>query len=87
VPINSHYWFPAKAPITWQGWVVLLVWIAMVIEGESLLSQHRQPFLLQLGYLFLMMLLFAVITCKKGDPARYTFCTRSNNRMERPRDL
>ena len=42
---DSNYWFPAKAygvgwglPVTWQGWAILLVYIAAMIVTAFLRS-------------------------------------------------
>ena len=43
---KKEIWFPAKRygwgwgiPCAWQGWVVMLVWIALVIVGATLLAR------------------------------------------------
>ena len=47
---DSRYWFPAKRygwgwgiPATWEGWVVLTAFVALVIAGVVLVPPHRSP--------------------------------------------
>jgi hypothetical protein len=81
---TNDYWFPAKAPLTWQGWVALVVWVGLVGEGSVFLHRHHHPFTVRVGYALMMLVVLAVVVCKKGDPARYTYCGRSNNRSRGP---
>lgn len=71
------YWFPAKTygwgwglPITWQGWVVMAIFCALMILGFILLLPnygHRV-------YMFYALALAAVLVgvCwLKGEPPRW----------------
>jgi membrane protein YdbS with pleckstrin-like domain len=72
---RSSYWFPAKRygwgwgpPETWQGWVVLVVWISAVISGGVLLRFHHvSPW----PYLVGMVLVLLIICYAKGEPPRW----------------
>ena len=69
----KRYWFPAKRygwgwgpPSTWQGWVVLLVWMAIVIAVSPWLAKRSMP-------LFIVFQLVTVtgiiaICYAKGEP-------------------
>lgn len=71
---EGKYWFPAKRygwgwgpPTTWQGWIVLLGYIAAVISIWVLLSPERHPLLFPLGIVLVTSALIA-ICLRKGEP-------------------
>lgn len=73
---NGAYWFPAKRygwgwgpPTTWQGWVVLVVWIAAFIVGTIRL--HHEHTALVLGYGLAMTFLLIAICYWKGEPPKW----------------
>ena len=46
-PVEKKIWFPAKRygwgwgpPNCWQGWMVILLWLALVLTSTLLLNQH-----------------------------------------------
>jgi hypothetical protein len=46
-PPEKKIWFPAKRygwgwgpPVCWQGWVVIVVWIMLLVAGQLLLRRH-----------------------------------------------
>lgn len=72
------WWFPAKRygwgwglPVSWQGWVVVIVWFAVFFAGLVML--------LRLGLLFPWLLVWVLITSVlltgicylKGEPPRW----------------
>ena len=71
------YWFPAKrygwgwgAPTCWQGWAVLLVYIALSVLGSFAFRISLQ--LLQfLAYQALLAVGFVIVCWKKGEPPRW----------------
>jgi len=73
---DYRYWFPAKRygwgwgpPITWQGWVVLCIWIlATAVAAVRLMPRHLVGFLSVTG---LMVLLLLTICYWKGEPPRW----------------
>ena len=80
---SKPYWFPAKGigwgwgpPVTWQGWVVLLLWAGALAAGMFLLRHHgyRLPF--RLAYLLAMGVILGLICYKTGEPPQW----RWNNR-------
>jgi hypothetical protein len=75
-PQENRYWFPAKRygwgwgpPITWQGWVVTVVWFGAVIGGaRRLLPQHTASFVI---FTLFMCCLLVVICYVTGEPPRW----------------
>lgn len=74
---GSRYWFAAKRfgwgwgqPLTWQGWVVYVGWMAGLIgEIVWLGTDHRPlPHVLFVGA---MVVLLFVICYWKGEPPRW----------------
>lgn len=71
---TSRYWFPAKrygwgwgAPATWQGWVVILLYLALLGGGIAFLSPAADP----LPYFIYTTLISAAligICWLKGEP-------------------
>jgi len=69
----DRYWFPAKRygwgwgpPQTWQGWVVLVVWLAAIAVATLLLMpRHLAAFL---SFNLIMVVLLLVICHAKGEP-------------------
>jgi peptidoglycan/LPS O-acetylase OafA/YrhL len=75
--MNKRYWFPAKRygwgwgpPVTWQGWVVTLLWFAVVIGAIPLFDTRRHP-LPYLGFVLVMIVVLLVICYAKGEPPRW----------------
>jgi hypothetical protein len=74
---NKRYWFPAKRygwgwgpPISWQGWMVTLLWFAAVIGAIPLFDTRRHP-LRYLGFVLGMIILLVAICYAKGEPPRW----------------
>jgi uncharacterized membrane protein YhaH (DUF805 family) len=70
---NGRYWFPAKRygwgwgpPITWQGWVVLVAWMAAILAATRFLMP-RHPGILA-GLLLAMIAILLLICYAKGEP-------------------
>ena len=71
---RDKYWFPAKRfgwgwgpPATWQGWVVLVGYIAVVAVIGTYLSPDRHPLLFPIGIVLATCVLIG-ICLKKGEP-------------------
>ena len=73
---HKRYWFSAKRygwgwgpPMTWQGWLVLLVWIAVVTGVSPWLAQRSVP----LFALFVVTMIATIIAIcyAKGEPPRW----------------
>lgn len=73
---DRDIWFPAKRygwgwgfPITWQGWVVLLVYLVLLFLGtnEFLRTQNMMFF----AYLALITVGLVVVCYQKGETPRW----------------
>ncbi len=68
---ESRYWFPAKRygwgwglPISWQGWAVLLLWLAAILIATPLLRRHHVAHWIFLGAMIGLLTLICYI---KGE--------------------
>lgn len=69
----KRYWFPAKRygwgwgpPSTWQGWLVLLVWLAVLIPASTSFAARSLP----LFFVFIAVMVTSIIAIcyAKGEP-------------------
>ena len=73
---SAQYWFPAKRygwgwgpPLTWQGWVVLIVWLAVLgVAALRLMPLHPIEFTV---ITVVMVGLLTLICYIKGEPPRW----------------
>ena len=73
---DRPYWFPAKRfgwgwgpPGTWQGWVVLIGWMALVTVGAAFLAgRHWWGFA---AFMIAMTALLVGVCYAKGEPPRW----------------
>ena len=77
MPNAKQYWFPAKTygwgwglPATWQGWLVLAVYLAGVVAISLLLNPAKQPGLFS-GAVLALSLLLVLVCWKTGEPPRW----------------
>ena len=63
----KRYWFPAKRygwgwglPITWQGWIVFCVYVALLVAGGIVLPQSRSTVWFIIYVVVLSLVLCAV---------------------------
>jgi len=70
---DGRFWFPAKrygwgwgSPTTWQGWVILLVWLAAIAAGSLFFMPHHLFGFL--AFLLVMTILLLAICYAKGEP-------------------
>lgn len=73
---NRTFWFPAKRygwgwgpPVTWQGWLVMILWMIIVIGVSPFLAGHNW-FAFAAFILFMAALLIAICYAK-GEPPRW----------------
>lgn len=71
---NKAIWFPAKTygvgwglPVAWQGWVVLVAYLALTLAGIFLLTRSRGASVWFLPYVLTLTLLLLFICWKKGE--------------------
>jgi len=71
------YWFPAKTygwgwglPVTWQGWVVMAVFVALMLVGAVvLLPSYGHPVFL--AYSLVLCAVLVGVCWFKGEPPRW----------------
>jgi hypothetical protein len=78
MPRVKGYWFPAKRygwgwgpPVTWQGWVVAIVWAAALVAGLYLLRHDANRLPLRLGYVSVMSVVLGFICYMTGEPPKW----------------
>lgn len=71
---SKHYWFPAKRygwgwglPTAWQGWVVLLVYVAVIVLLVVCVPPRAHP-LLFVGLVVAASVLLGLVSWFKGEP-------------------
>jgi hypothetical protein len=82
VPERPRYWFPAKRygwgwgfPATWQGWLVIAAYVALIAVGAVLISPSRRPGVF-LACLIFLSLLLTFVCWVKGEPPRWRWGKR-----------
>ncbi len=68
------YWFPAKRygwgwglPRTWQGWVVIVSFVLLIILGKDLFPPKHDPVAF-VAYVLVLILGLMTICWHKGEP-------------------
>jgi len=74
---NPSYWFPAKRygwgwgpPVCWQGWVVFIAYLALIIGGLRYFAAERSTVPNALVYCAALTIVFVVIVAIKGERGR-----------------
>ena len=72
---EQSYWFEAKSygigwtlPVTWQGWVTVLIYIGLLVAGLSALPT---PMTRLIHVVLVSLLLVAVVIWKGERPVRW----------------
>ncbi len=72
---KDQIWFPSKKygvgwglPITWQGWVVLLLYGCLSVAPVQIFMTYPKGLLIYIPYLIGLTVLFIFIVWKKGGP-------------------
>jgi hypothetical protein len=88
-PPPRKYWFPAKRygwgwglPLTWQGWVVMVVWLAVLGGGLYLLAPR--PVGLHVLFVAVMIAILTVVCYAKGEPPRWRWGDQDDGRPPPP---
>ncbi len=73
---KKRYWFPAKRygwgwglPATWQGWVVFIIWIAIIVLASPWLAIRSLPWFF--SFIAMMTAILIAICYIKGEPPRW----------------
>jgi hypothetical protein len=71
---NNEIWFPAMTygagwgfPITWQGWTILLSYIALLLLGGLFLDKSPFMIISFVIYVFILTGILFYICWKKGE--------------------
>lgn len=77
MPAQSKYWFPAKrygwgwgVPATWQGWLALSLYLALIGAGAAVLLPSRRPGVF-VGYVAFLSVLLIAVCWIKGEPPHW----------------
>ncbi len=79
---ERKYWFPAKRygwgwgpPSSWQGWVVFIVYFALLGLGALVFRPDREPFdfIIFVGFLSFLLV---IICWLKGEPPKWRWGKR-----------
>jgi hypothetical protein len=75
-PPPRRYWFPAKkygwgwgSPTTWEGWLVLIGWLAVTVPVSIWLGRESTPLFLLV--VVLMTGLLVLVCYLTGEPPRW----------------
>jgi hypothetical protein len=74
---EARYWFLAKRygwgwglPVTWEGWLVLAAFVALV-AGGAVVIRPRQHIAAYLIYVVALALTLTAVCWLKGEPPRW----------------
>lgn len=78
------FWFPIKQygwgwglPVCWQGWVVFLAYLALIIGGLNYFGAQRAPVSSALIFCAVLTIIFVAIVIIKGErPVRWRWGRR-----------
>ncbi|TDN70501.1 hypothetical protein [Paraburkholderia sp. BL10I2N1] len=72
---EKKIWFPAKRygwgwglPVTWQGWLVLLLYVSGLVASSIYIHPEREPFVFGMSVLALTGLLVGICWAKGEKP-------------------
>ena len=76
---QENIWFPAKKygwgwgfPVTWQGWLFLIIWAAAVFAGIAYVQSQPLPgYVFHVFLLVMVCVLLAVCFAKGAKPKWY----------------
>lgn len=75
---DKDIWFPAKRygwgwglPITWQGWVVFLIWLACLVAGLFFIRPNTHSPLAFAAFVLMMTALLIGVCLWKGEKPRW----------------
>lgn len=79
---EKTYWFPAKRygwgwgiPNVWQGWLVLLVFLLLVVAGAVVVLPTQGQLIFNL-YLGIICAVLITVCLLKGEPPRWRWGSR-----------
>ena len=86
MPPTPKYWFPAKRfgwgwglPTCWQGWAVLVVYIALVLVVAANFPPHQQTEKFAI-FVAILTIAFIAICWLKGEPPGWRWGDKDKNK-------
>ena len=83
---KTKIWFPAKKygwgwgpPCSWQGWVVMAVWLVLLLGGGFLLAPHNKA--LFLAYTLVLAVALCIVAYVKGEKPRWRWGEPEKNEL------
>jgi hypothetical protein len=77
---DRRYWFPAKRfgwgwgpPRTWEGWLFVVVWFAVLLAGTALRPGHPGRYVL---FVVGMLAVMLAVCWAKGEPPKWRWGDR-----------
>ncbi len=77
MPVDQRYWFHAKRygwgwglPASWQGWLVTLVYVALLAFGIVIFPTERRLAAF-LAYVVILSVALVAVAWHKGEPPRW----------------
>jgi len=77
MPGDRRYWFRAKRygwgwglPLTWEGWLVLAVFVGLLIGGSLAFPPSQQP-ALYFAFVAILSAVLFVVCWLTGEPLRW----------------
>ena len=75
--MDGRYWFPAKRygwgwglPVTWQGWLVVIAFVAMTVGGAFAFPPTKEPAAYFI-YVAVLSLALVGVCWLTGEPPRW----------------
>ena len=82
MPDDRQYWFPAKRygwgwsfPTTWQGWVVIAIYVILIGVGAAFIRPALQPARFAM-YMLLLTCALVAVCWLTGEPPRWRWGRR-----------
>jgi hypothetical protein len=82
---QRRYWFPAKRygwgwgfPATWQGWVVLAIYVGLIGAGAVVISPSSRPAMFA-AYLVVLTILLVAVCWSTGEPPHWRWGERDRH--------
>jgi hypothetical protein len=83
---DRKYWFRAKRygwgwgpPVTWQGWVFLIIWVIVIVAATPFAPPDRHPVLYGV-FVAVMVCLMLAVCYATGEPPRWRWGDKDDSR-------
>lgn len=90
---NRVYWFKRRrygygwTPVTWQGWLVIILFMAIVLSASVVLGDTPRntlssDVLIYIALLFMAVVLLVFISVKKGPSPKWRWGVKKNDNLD-----